>query len=90
MHIVHDTQDLRFYAHAGEQQAELTYTYTDEGAMDFDYTFVPEAHRGQGVADELVKAGLEHAREHKCRVIPSCPVVEAYVKRHPAYKDLLA
>ncbi|MFD2247886.1 GNAT family N-acetyltransferase [Pontibacter ruber] len=89
MDIIHDEADLRFYANTGEEQAELTYTYTEEGAMDFDHTFVPESHRGQGIADKLVKTGLEHAREKNCKVIPSCPVVEAYVRRHPDYQDVL-
>jgi uncharacterized protein len=89
MHIIHDENDFRFYADLGEDQAELTYTFTEEGEMDFDYTYVPKSHRGQGMADKLVKAGLEHAREKNCKVIPSCPVVETYVKRHTDYEDIV-
>lgn len=88
--VVHDQEDLRFYAtlEAGEE-AELTYTFPEENVMDFDYTFVPEKYRNQGLADQLVKAGLEHAREQGFRVIPSCPAVETYVKRHKEYGDII-
>jgi predicted GNAT family acetyltransferase len=88
--IVHDQEDLRFYATlASGEEAELTYTFPEEKVMDFDYTFVPEKHRNQGLADQLVKAGLEHAREKGYRVIPSCPAVETYVKRHKEYENII-
>jgi uncharacterized protein len=89
LNIIHDEEDLRFYAELDGEEAELTYTYPEKNEMDFDYTYVPEDFRSQGVADQLVKTGLEFARQQQYKVIPSCPVVEAYVKRHPEYQDLL-
>lgn len=89
MQILHDETDLRFYANLGEEQAELIYTFTEQGNMDFAHTYVPKNHRGQGVADKLVKAGLEHARSINCQIIPSCPAVETYVKRHKEYDDIV-
>jgi uncharacterized protein len=89
MNIIHDAADLRFYAKVAGEEAELTYTYPEETVLDFDYTYIPPTARNQGLSDHLVKAGLEFARGKKYQVIPSCPVVEAYVKRHPEYKDLL-
>lgn len=87
--ITHDQEDLRFFAEVDGEEAELTYSYTEDEEMDFDYTYVPEGARGQGIADQLVKAGLEFARRNEYKVIASCPVVEAYADRHPSYKDLL-
>jgi uncharacterized protein len=89
VNIIHDEQDLRFFAKLGEHEAELTYTYPGETEMDFDHTFVPEEYRNQEIADQLVQTGLDFARSKNYKVIPSCPVVEAYVRRHPDYKDLL-
>lgn len=89
MQIIHDPDDLRFYATVAGEEAELTYTYPEEKVLDFDYTYIPAAARRQGLSDHLVKASLEFARENNFLVIPSCPVVEAYVKRHPEYQDLL-
>ncbi|WP_026461861.1 GNAT family N-acetyltransferase [Adhaeribacter aquaticus] len=89
MEVIHDKEDLRFYADIEGEEAELTYSYPEADVLDLDYTFVPEAARNKGWADKLVKAGLEFARENNLKVIPSCPVVEAYVKRHPAYQDLI-
>jgi predicted GNAT family acetyltransferase len=90
MKITHDQEDFRFFAEVEGEEAELTYTFTEDEEMDFDYTFVPEGSRGQGIADKLVKAGLEFARKKEYKVIASCPVVEAFVERHPTYKNILA
>jgi predicted GNAT family acetyltransferase len=89
MNIIHDPEDLRFYAKVAGEEAELTYTYPEAGVLDFDYTYIPPSARNKGLSDHLVKAGLEFARENNYQVIPSCPVVETYVKRHPEYQDLL-
>ncbi|SIT77387.1 GNAT family N-acetyltransferase [Pontibacter indicus] len=89
MEIIHDEEDTRFYIVLEGGEAELTYSITDQGHMDFDHTYVPEQHRGQGIADKLVKEGLEHARACKCQIVPSCPVVEAYVKRHKKYDAIV-
>jgi len=89
MNVIHDADDLRFYAAIEGDEAELTYTYPDDKVMDFDHTYVPEKARGKGYADQLVKAGLDFAKEKGYQVIPSCPVVAAYVKRHPAYQDIV-
>lgn len=87
--IIHDEEDLRFYLPFEKGEAELTYTYPETEVMDFDHTFVPEHCRGQGVADKLVQCGLEFARNNNYKVIPSCPVVGAYIKRNPEYKHMV-
>ena len=80
---------MRFYKTIGDEEAELTYSITDDNAMDFDHTFVPESARGQGVAGELARAGLDYARKNNYKAIASCPAVEAFVKRHPDYNDII-
>lgn len=87
--ITHDSEDLRFFADIEGEEAELTYTYPEDGVMDFDHTFVPEKARGQGVANQLVKAGLDYAKTKDYKAIASCPVVDAYVKRHPEYNSIM-
>lgn len=87
--IIHDEEDFRFYAKLGEEEAELTYTYPEDNVLDFDYTFIPEDYRNQGLADQLVKAGLDFVKANKFTFIPSCPVVEAFAKRHPEYQKLM-
>ncbi len=65
--------------------------YTLEGdVITFTHTLVPEELQGQGVAKQLVLAGLASARQRGLKVVPRCPVFEAYMRKHPETHDLLA
>lgn len=71
-------------------QAELVYQLPAPGVIDFTHTEVPEAKRGQGEGEALVKTGLDYARQHHLQVVATCPFVAAYFEQHPEYADLLA
>jgi len=63
-----------------------------EGArVIFTHTYVPEAMRGKGVAEKLVRAGLAEARAHGWRVVAECSYVAKFIGRHVGeYGGLLA
>ncbi|MDN8618889.1 GNAT family N-acetyltransferase [Variovorax ginsengisoli] len=79
----------RFEAESLGEVAVAVYALTDK-AITFLHTIVPDALRGQGIATQLVLAGLASARERGLRVIPQCPVFAAYMRSHPETHDLLA
>lgn len=79
----------RFEAESQGELAVAIYALTDE-IITFVHTIVPDALRGQGIATQLVLAGLASARERGLRVIPKCPVFAAYMRAHPETHDLLA
>jgi predicted GNAT family acetyltransferase len=54
------------------------------------HTEVDPAHGGQGYAARLARAALDDARSRGLRVVPSCPYVASYVRKHPEYADLVA
>ena len=59
------------------------------GAIVLIHTEVPEAMEGQGIGSSLVKYGLEYARSNNLKVIPRCSFVQAYLRRHPEYNELV-
>ncbi|MGI4874700.1 MAG: GNAT family N-acetyltransferase [Janthinobacterium lividum] len=79
MNIQHNPANQQFTAGS----AELAYSLPAPGTIDFTHTFVPEAQRGQGLADELARAGLAYARQHHLHVRTSCAFMAAFVQRHP-------
>ena len=81
MTIQHDTAGHRFTSGPAAQPAELAYTLPEPGVIDFVHTFVPEAQRGQGVAEQLAQAGLAYARQQQLQVRTSCEFMEAYVQK---------
>jgi len=50
---------------------------------------VPPALEGRGIAGKLARAALDYARERKLSVIPRCPFVAAYIRKHPEYQSLV-
>ncbi len=86
--ITHDPATRRFTTEVEGHQAELVYRLQG-GSLVIEHTGVPEAIGGQGIAGELVRAALDHARSEGLRVIPACSYSAEYVRRHPQYADLV-
>ena len=91
MSIQHDAENQEFTTTRDGHTGELAYARPSETLIDFTHTFVDEALRGQGVADELARTALAYAREHKLKVKTTCTFMAGFVKRHQAeYADILA
>jgi uncharacterized protein len=59
------------------------------GLIAFVHTEIDPAYEGQGLASTLIATALDDARERGLAVLPFCPFVNAYIKRHVAYVDLV-
>jgi hypothetical protein len=53
----------------------------------YTHTEVPPVLAGNGIANLMVGAALAHAQENHLKVIPQCPYVSAYLRRHPENQD---
>jgi uncharacterized protein len=66
-------------------------TYTREAeVITVVHTRVPPEASGKGLGTALVKGVLELIRARKQKIIPVCPFVAAYMRRHQETQDLLA
>jgi predicted GNAT family acetyltransferase len=63
--------------------------HVSAGAMYIDSTFVPEEYRGRGLADALMKAAIEYAKENNLRIVPVCSYAKLFFERHPEHQYLL-
>jgi uncharacterized protein len=89
-HDAHVTQNVgahRFEIDNAQGVAVLTY---HEGGdhITLVHTEVAPELEGNGYGSLLARAALEYARKAQLRVIPACPFVQAYIKRHPEFADL--
>jgi predicted GNAT family acetyltransferase len=87
--VIHNPAAGRFEAHTEHGVAILEYVLRGD-VMDLVHTEVPQEAEGQGIGAALVRAALDHARNERIAVIPSCPYVRAYLERHPDFGDLVA
>jgi uncharacterized protein len=59
------------------------------GRVILVHTEVDEDHGGRGLATILVKSALDDLRRRGKCIVPVCPFVEAYIRKHPEYDDLV-
>ena len=89
MDVHHNAPEHRFELRDGDEVAFLSYRQSGT-TINLVHTEVPESLRGRGLGDRLVQAAMEHARREGLTVIPSCPFVKAYLRKHPQYGSLVA
>ncbi len=87
--IEHDEKAGRFFARVHGHLCVCDYRMRD-GVMAITHTEVAPELEGQGIAAELVRTALAHARANGLKVRPLCSYVQAYVRRHPEVQSLIA
>jgi predicted GNAT family acetyltransferase len=63
---------------------------SEPGRTVFTHTEIDDAYGGQGLAGRLSRAALDTARERGQQVTPLCEYMAGFIRRNPAYADLLA
>lgn len=89
MTVRDDSARQRYELRVGEELAFIDYR-RDGRLVIMTYAEVPPALRGGGVGSALVAGALTLVRERGERVVPLCPFIEHYIRRHPEVHDLLA
>lgn len=59
------------------------------GKIILPHTVVPPEFEGKGVASALAKYAFGYARDNRLKVIPTCPFMSAWVKKHPEQHDIV-
>jgi uncharacterized protein len=88
--VVRRPDERRYELLLGEAAAgELVYRDRGENVVAFLHTEIDPAVERRGLGTALVRAALDDARSRGLGVVPICPFVDAFVRRHPEYADLV-
>lgn len=80
----------RFELNVDNHTVFIEYILTKDHSIYLTHTEVPIALEGQGLGSSIVKKVLEYISDHDYKLIPLCPFVAAYLKKHPdAAKGIL-
>jgi len=79
----------RFEINLDEGTAFIQYTKPGEDVYNLYHTEVPPQFAGKGVGSSLAKGTLEYIKAEGKQIIPTCPFVAAYLKKHQEYLDLV-
>jgi predicted GNAT family acetyltransferase len=61
----------------------------EPGRIILPHTVVPPAFEGKGVGGALARYAFGYAQDKGLAVVPTCPFMAAWVKKHPGAQDLL-
>jgi predicted GNAT family acetyltransferase len=88
--VVHQPEERRYeLLVAGGHAGELVYRERDEGVLALLHTEVDQKRRQRGLGSALVAGALADVRKRGLRVVPICPFVDDYIRRHPKHTDLV-
>jgi uncharacterized protein len=72
----------------GELAGFLVYR-AKNGLLALIHTEVEERYEGHGLGGRLARFALDQTREQSLAVLPFCPFVNGWMKRHREYVDLV-
>jgi predicted GNAT family acetyltransferase len=72
----------------GQVVGEIVYRLAPD-ALVLLHTEVLPSHENKGFGARLVAGALDDIRARGLHVVPVCPFVRAYIRRHPDYADLV-
>lgn len=68
---------------------QLEYAEPDAEHVDVLHTEVDEAYGGQGLAGRLTEHAVTDIRDRGRRVIPHCPYVASWLRRHSDFDSIV-
>jgi predicted GNAT family acetyltransferase len=81
--------DERFVIRVDGRRAGFTEYRRSPDAYAFTHTEIDPEFEGKGLGGTLIQAALAQARAEGAAVLPYCPFVQDYIRRHPAELDLV-
>jgi uncharacterized protein len=89
MEVVENPDEERFEAREGDEVLGFAVYRRRPGLIAFTHTEVDPSHEGEGVGGTLVREARDAVRGEGIAVLPFCPFVNAYIKKHPDYTGLV-
>jgi predicted GNAT family acetyltransferase len=87
--ITDDTGEMRYEIRADGELAGFLQYRLQPGLIELVHTEIDEEFEGRGLGSRLISFALDDARERGLAVLPFCPFVNDYMRRHPQYVSLV-
>lgn len=81
--VVRDNVALNRFEITIEGQTAFLEYERQPGRIRLIHTEVPPKLQGRGLGNSLAKHALDSARADRLTIIAECPVVQAYLRKHP-------
>jgi uncharacterized protein len=88
--VIDNPRASRYELWLGATRAGLIQYLAESGTVLLVHTEIDPAFAGQGLGEQLVAGALADLRARGLKLVPLCPFVRAYLRRHPDQADLVA
>ncbi|MFD2936485.1 GNAT family N-acetyltransferase [Spirosoma flavum] len=89
-HIKNNTHRHRFELETEGKISIVEYQHVDDETLALTHTEVDSSLEGHGVGSQLVEGVLEYIDQNNLKIVPLCPFVVVYLKRHPDWNRLVS
>jgi uncharacterized protein len=86
--VTHNKKAHRFELLVDDLRSVLIYRRFPDRIV-LVHTEVPEPLERHGLAAKLTSFALDFARANQLQVVPLCPYVSSFLRKHPEYQDLV-
>lgn len=88
--VVDNPAELRYELWVDGARAGFIAYRREPGAVVLVHTDIDPVHEGKGLGSRLVAGALADLRRRGLRLVPLCPFVASYLRRHPEEAGLVA
>ncbi|NAY91110.1 N-acetyltransferase [Muricauda sp. JGD-17] len=86
--LINNEEAKQYEFHIEGQVPKIEYIKAKD-KIYLTHTEIPKGLEGKGIGSALVKQALDDVREKDLTLVPLCPFVALFIKRHPEYKTLV-
>jgi predicted GNAT family acetyltransferase len=87
--VIDNPQESRYELWDGATLVGFIAYRVEPGTFELVHTEVDPAFRGRGLGSRLVAEALDDLRVRGAKLVPLCPFVTAFIRRHPEYSELV-
>lgn len=79
----------QYELHVGSELAGVLVYRLHDATLSLQHTEIEPAFQGARLGGHLARGALDDARERGLAVLPFCPYMDSWIRKHPEYTDLV-
>jgi uncharacterized protein len=87
--ITHNKGESRYEIHVDGALAGFVVYRTRPDALALTHTEILPEYEGKGLGSVLARGVLDDIRANGGLIVPLCPFIASFIKRHPEYESLI-
>ena len=81
--VEHNSEKYRYELYVGDKLAGFAQYHDSGNRVVFTHSEIDDAYSGQGLGKVLAAGALDDAVAREKVIVPLCPFIAAYLRKHP-------